>query len=456
MTQGAAGELPVTDQAETPQDRPAPAAPWPGSGLPTEAVGSLPRPSNLQRVVLDAETGLASQEELTAEQDRAVADTLTRFAATGSPIVSDGEQRRQSFASYPLGTADVSAGPVFAVFADGHHRVIPSLARAPFAFQAWAASDVAAARALTELPLKQAVISPSMLSLMVPAEGLGEYSREDFLEDVVAGCAEDIRRSFAAGASRVSIDFTEGRLALRRDVRAPWAGPEALGGFIALINRVLDRLTPEQRAAVGVHTCPGNDNDSAHSADVDYAELLPELFQIEAGYFLVQAAGEREPDRVARLVGRQLRGRARGAGQAPRVLLGVTNPTNPKLETAEGIRDQLVRAARFIPAELLGSTDDCGFSPYLIDEKPRHGSPDFARDVAFAKIAARVRGTALASTELAGAAAAEPLSYAGYGATGQAVPRAATPHQGPAAGSVAAEDSVPGSGTAPHPAGGAA
>ncbi|WP_258566640.1 hypothetical protein [Leucobacter luti] len=138
------------------------------------------------------------------------------------------------------------------------------------------------------------------------------------------------------------------------------------------------------------------------------------------------------------------------------MLLGVTNPTNPKLETAEGIRDQLVRAARFIPAELLGSTDDCGFSPYLIDEKPRHGSPDFARDVAFAKIAARVRGTALASTELAGAAAAEPLSYAGYGATGQAVPRAATPHQGPAAGSVAAEDSVPGSGTAPHPAGGAA
>ncbi|RZT64453.1 hypothetical protein [Leucobacter luti] len=383
-----------------------PAAPWPSGGLPTEAVGSLPRPSRLQRVVLDAETGLASQEELRAEQDRAVADTIERFAATGSPIVSDGEQRRQSFASYPLGTEDLSVGPVFAVFADGHHRVIPSLARAPFAFKSWAADDVAAARALTELPLKQAVISPSMLSLMVPEGGIGDYSREDFLEDVVTGCAEDIRRSFAAGAARVSIDFTEGRLALRRDLRAPWAGPDALGGFIELINRVLDRLSDAERSAVGVHTCPGNDNDSAHSADVDYAELLPELFQIEAGYFLVQAAGEREPDRVARLVGRQLRGRVRaaadGASGVPRVLLGVTNPTNPKLETAEQIRDQLVRAARFIPAELLGSTDDCGFSPYLIDEKPRHGSPDFARDVAFAKIAARVRGTALAAEELAG------------------------------------------------------
>jgi len=381
---------------------------WPGGELPTEPVGSLPRPSALQRAVLDAETGLLSQQELEDAQQAAVLDTLERMTATGSPILSDGEQRRQSFASYPLGTSmsaeGIEAGPVFAVFADGHHRVIPSLARAPFRFRGWAADDVAGARALTELPLKQAVISPSMLSLMVPETGLGDYSREQFLDDVVAGCAEDIRRCFGAGASRVTIDFTEGRLALRRDVRAPWAGPGALTGFIELINRVLGGLPAELRSAVGVHTCPGNDNDSAHSADVDYAELLPELFQIEAGYFLVQAAGERDPDRVARLVGRQLRRLSGEERRAPRVLLGVTNPTNPKLETAEQVREQLVRAARFIPAELLGSTDDCGFSPYLIDEKPRHGSPDFARDVAFAKIAARVRGTALAAEELSGGA----------------------------------------------------
>lgn len=377
---------------------------WAEGALPTEQVGSLPRPARLQRTVLDAEIGLASQEDLDAEQELAVRDTVERLETTGSPIVSDGEQRRQSFASYPIATDEVEAGPVFAVFADGHHRVVPSLAVPPFRFHGWASRDVAAARRYTSLPLKQAVISPSMLSLMVPESGLGAYSRQEFLDDVVAGCAEDIRRCFAAGASRVSIDFTEGRLALRRDLRAPWAGPQALGVFIDLINRVLSELPAEQRVAVGVHTCPGNDNDSAHSADVDYAGLIPELFQIEAGYFLVQAASEKEPDRVARLVGRELTRLAAAGRRAPRVLIGVTNPTNPKLETAEGVRDQLVRAARFIPAELLGSTDDCGFSPYLIDDKPRHGSPDFARDVAFAKIAARVRGTALASAELAGAA----------------------------------------------------
>lgn len=387
------------------------AGPWIDGELPTEPVGSLPRPARLQRAVLDAEIGQVSQRELSDEQDRAVRDTLDRLAATGSPVVTDGEQRRQSFASYPLGTSfdrgdsgrsTVAAGPVFAVFADGHHRVIPSLAQAPFRFRAWAADDLALARAHTELPLKQAVISPSMLSLMVPEGGLGDYTRAEFLGDVVDGCAEDIGRCFAAGAARVTIDFTEGRLALRRDLRAPWAGPGALAGFIELINRVLDRLPPEQRAAVAVHTCPGNDNDSAHSADVDYAELIAELFQIEAGYFLMQAASEAEPDGVARLVGGQLRRIGEGGGRAPRVLLGVTRPTSPKLETAEEVRDQLVKAARFVPPELLGSTDDCGFSPYLVDEKPRHGSPDFARDVAFAKIAARVRGTALASAELSG------------------------------------------------------
>ncbi|MDT7575534.1 MAG: hypothetical protein QOH17_1867, partial [Pseudonocardiales bacterium] len=48
----------------------------------------------------------------------------------------------------------------------------------------------------------------------------------------------------------------------------------------------------------------------------------------------------------------------------------------------------------------IGSTDDCGFSPFSIDEKPNYGSPDYARDVAFAKIKARVEGSRLAAEKL--------------------------------------------------------
>ena len=55
------------------------------------------------------------------------------------------------------------------------------------------------------------------------------------------------------------------------------------------------------------------------------------------------------------------------------------------------------------PATLIarmGSTDDCGFSPFSIDIKPKHGSPDVARDIAFQKITSRVKGTAMASEKL--------------------------------------------------------
>ena len=64
------------------------------------------------------------------------------------------------------------------------------------------------------------------------------------------------------------------------------------------------------------------------------------------------------------------------------------------------MRDQLVAAAKHIPVERLGATDDCGFSPFSRDEKPKHGSPDFARDVAMQKITARIQGAKMASEEL--------------------------------------------------------
>jgi len=80
--------------------------------------------------------------------------------------------------------------------------------------------------------------------------------------------------------------------------------------------------------------------------------------------------------------------------------IGVINPLNPRVESAEEVRDALVRASNFIPGERLGSTDDCGFSPFSIDEKPNHGSPDYARDVAFQKITNRVQGTRLAAEAL--------------------------------------------------------
>jgi len=379
------------------------------TGIPSEPVGSLPRPSRLQAAYADYDAGRITRDQLESEQDEAVQDSITRGQATGAPIISDGEQRWSSFATYAItdtlagtGLADHLAptgGQYFAIFADGHNRQLPKLTGGPFRYKTYAADTLAKSIRFASKPMKQAVIAPSMLALLYPLNDEVEgYPREEFEEDLVGECEKDIRKAFEAGAARVSIDFTEGRLATRADPRNPWTGAGMLPHFIELNNRVLERFTPEERVNIGIHTCPGGDRDSVHSADVPYSDLLPSLFQMNAGYFLIQFASERDKDPVLKLIGEHLREDANGVAQV--AYIGVTNPQNPRVESPEEIRDTLLNAANFIPKQRLGATDDCGFSPFSIDEKPLHGSPDFARDVAFQKITNRIEGAKLAAAEL--------------------------------------------------------
>lgn len=376
--------------------------------LPTENVGSLPRPKRLQQAIADYDAGKVDLATLQKEQDAACKDSIGRMEQTGQWIVTDGEQRESSFATYPLtdtlagtGLADNLApdGQYFAIFDDGHGRQLPRLTKGPFRYKTYAADSLKKSIPMASRPMKQAVIAPSMLSLLYPLEGeLDGYSREQFLNDLVDECEKDIRQCFQVGAKRVSIDFTEGRLANKKDPRNPWTGKNLLQSFIDLNNRVLDRFSADERKNIGIHTCPGGDCDSVHSAEVDYVELLPSMFQMNAGYFLVQLASEKDKERVYKLVGEHSRSDANGVPQV--CFIGVIDPLNPDVEHPEQVLEDLMTASKHIPKERLGATDDCGFSPFSTDEKPKHGSPDFARDIAFQKIAARVKGVHMASKKL--------------------------------------------------------
>ena len=379
------------------------------TGIPTEPVGSLPRPAKLQAAYAAYDAGQIKLGQLEDEQETAVADSIKRGEATGAPIISDGEQRWSSFATYPItdtlaGTGLAAnlggtGGQYFAIFADGHNRQLPRLTGGPFRYKAFASDSLKKSIKLATKPMKQAVIAPSMLALLYPLkEEVAGYSRAAFEEDLCNECEKDIRQAFAAGAARVSIDFTEGRLACRCDSRNPWTGAGMLPHFIELNNRVIDRFTPEERTRIGIHTCPGGDRDSVHSADVPYNSLLPSLFKMNAGYFLIQLKSERNQEQVYKDIAASLRSDANGVKQM--AYIGVTNPGNPRVESAQEVCDQLVAAAKYIPKDQLGSTDDCGFSPFSIDEKPNHGSPDYARDVAFQKITSRVQGTKMAAEKL--------------------------------------------------------
>ena len=379
------------------------------TGIPTEPVGSLPRPTTLQNAYAAYDAGDITHAQLAAEQESAVRDSIEHLEATGAPIISDGEQRWSSFATYAItdtlagtGLADHLAGAGgqhFAIFADGHGRQLPRLTGGPFRYKTYAGDTLRKSIGLTDRPMKQAVIAPSMLALLYPLDDeVPGYSRAQFEDDLINECEKDIRGAFGAGAARVSIDFTEGRLSTRNDHRNPWTGRNLLPHFIELNNRVLARFTADERTRIGVHTCPGGDRDSVHSADVDYNDLLPSMFGMNAGYFLIQLASEREKDRVYKIIGENLRDDA--AGVAQMAYIGVINPLNPRIESPQEVRDALVRASNFIPGERLGATDDCGFSPFSIDEKPNHGSPDYAREVAFQKITNRVQGTRAAAEQL--------------------------------------------------------
>lgn len=140
-----------------------------------------------------------------------------------------------------------------------------------------------------------------------------------------------------------------------------------------------------------MHTCPGGDKDSTHSAEVPYTSLLPSLLQMRAGYFTMTYASEQASEKklVLQCVKDNLR-------PGVRVYLGCTQVTGPAAtqpEAPQEIRDLILDAAKVIPISQLGATDDCGFSPFGDDEST-------PQSLALAKIRARLEGVAMAEQTL--------------------------------------------------------
>jgi len=350
--------------------------------IPTEPVGSIPRPLSLIEGVEAFQDGSITRVELDSLYQSAVRDTIQCFEGTGSPVITDGEQTKPSFATYPIhGLENVEPGGVPIRFADGHVRQLPRLTAPPFRYKTYADTYLEEAQKHAHVPVKQAVISASALSLLYPEKSLGGYSRDAFIADLIGENEADIRRCLKKGAHNVQIDFTEGRLSVKLDPTR-----QLLRGFIELNNRVLDRFSPDERKKIGVHTCPGGDKDSTHSADVDYADLLPDLFKLKVGRFYIQLASEGDPVKVLRVIKQHAK-----VGQT--IFVGVIDPINPRVESKEEVRDRVLEAAEYIPLNQLGTTDDCGFSPFGDDTST-------SRETAFEKIRARVVGTRLAEQKL--------------------------------------------------------
>ena len=350
--------------------------------IPTEQIGSIPRPKELVDGVEAFSAGKIDLKTLNGLYTQAIRETIKLLEATGSPVITDGEQSKPSFVTYPIdGLPNLAADGIKIHFADDHVRQLPRLTSGPFRYQIYAEQYLKEAKKYAHVPVKQAVIAASALSLIYPEDGIADYPKEAFLDDLVNGAESDIRRCLENGAHCVQVDFTEGRLSVKLDPTK-----QLLKEFIDLNNRVLERFTTEERKKIGVHTCPGADRDSTHSADVDYAELLPDLFQLKAGNFYIQMASENNRQRVLEIIQRH-------SNPQQRIFIGVIDPINPNIETPDQVKQRVMEAARYISPERLGTTDDCGFSPFS-DDTTR------SREIVFEKIKNRVIGTELAEKEL--------------------------------------------------------
>ncbi|MGZ5149472.1 MAG: 5-methyltetrahydropteroyltriglutamate--homocysteine methyltransferase [Burkholderiales bacterium] len=350
--------------------------------IPTEPIGSIPRPAELIEAV---EQSSSDDPTLDPLYEAAVRDTVERFEATASPVITDGEQRKyHNFWTYCVHGLPNTAPDGFKIpFAAGHTRRMPVLTRGPFRYKRYADSYLDVAMRYAKMPLKQAVISPSALSLMYPANPIPGYPRDQFIDDLLGEHETEVRRCLQKGAHKVQIDFTEGRLAMKIDPSG-----HLLNSFIDLTNLALSRFSDDDRARIGVHTCPGGDRDSTHSADVDYAELLPSLFELKVGNFYIALAGEKDRVHALKIIREYMK-------PDQRIFVGVVSPIDPHIESPEEVRDRTLEAADYIPTEQLGTTDDCGFSPFCDDTST-------TRDTAFAKIRARVLGTRLAAEAITG------------------------------------------------------
>lgn len=344
----------------------------------TEPIGSIPRTPEL----IAAITSPGSNADISKLQADAVHDTIAELEKTGSPVITDGEQTKSSFATYPLeGLSNLAPEGMRIDFEDGHHRQLPLLTSGPFRYGNYAVKYLDEAKKQTNLPVKQAVISASALSLIYPQNGIEGYTQAEFMTDLLNECEKDIRQCLDHGAYKVQMDFTEGRLSLKLD---PSGG--VLKHFIDVNNQVFDRFSSEEQQKLGVHVCPGGDHDSTHSADIDYADFLPQLFNLNVGSFYLQLASEPDRPKVLAVIKQYLK-------PTQTAFIGVIDVLNPEIETKEQVRDRVIEAAAYIPSGQLGTTDDCGFSPFCDDVST-------TRETAFAKIKARIEGTKLAEEQL--------------------------------------------------------
>ena len=267
--------------------------------IPTEPIGSIPRPLRLIEAV--AAAGDGADPKLDPLYEEAIRDTVERFEATGSPVITDGEQRKyHNFWTYSrAGLAKHRA-----------RWIQDSVRRRSYAPHAPADGRAVSLQALCRrLPGRRHALRARAgqagghfafgFEPHVPgAKRFPVIPREEFIDDLLREHETEIRRCLEKGAHKVQIDFTEGRLAIKIDPSG-----KLLHSFIDLNNLALSRFSAPRigsgSACIPVPVATAIRPTARMSTT---PSCCPACSSCKAGNFYIALAGEADRVRVLKII----------------------------------------------------------------------------------------------------------------------------------------------------------
>ena len=372
--------VPVTIPKSLPTPSPSPAI----APLSVMGIGSWPRPRWMLQAVHDRLEGRLSDTDFQATADDAVRLCLDAQARAGADVLTDGEQRRDSYASFVGGLLDncqlIPLSDLTAMVDDPEEfelelralDVPASEVRHPVVYgdlgrsAPLAAHELAFAGSFTGRPLKVALPGPYLLTRTMWLDCLTDRpydTREDLARDVVRVLREELHYLLAAGAPLVQFDepvLTEVVFGAPTQSRSFMCGalseklePELELDFaVNLLNEVVRGL-PSDR--LGLHICRGNwTRDESAALAGDYRPLLGVLKQAQVGNLFLELCTERAGEAEV----------LRDIPDDKRIGVGVVNQKLDTIETVEEIGKRIRRAAGIFGSERVLLTPDCGFATF--------------------------------------------------------------------------------------------
>ena len=385
---GRAFAAPVTQpllvDVSIPDSLPRPAPTPEIAPLSVMGIGSWPRPGWMLRAMHDHLGGRLSDEEFRATGDDAVRLCTDAQVRAGVDVLTDGEQRRDNYASFVGGLLDncqlIPLSDLTAMVDDTEkfQRELRALdvpageVRHPVVYgklgrsRSLAVHEFEYARACSDAPMKIALPGPYLLTRTMWLDCLTDRpyeTRDELARDVVRVLREEAHLLLASGAALVQFDepvLTEVVLGGQRDGRTFMCGalseklepgPE-LDFAVGLLNEVVRGL-PRER--LGLHVCRGNwTPDESAALSGGYEPLVDALKRIDVGTLFLELATPRAGDVEV----------LSALPDDRRIGVGVVNPKTTDVEPAKVVRQRISRAIDLFGRERVLLTPDCGFATF--------------------------------------------------------------------------------------------